>query len=577
MDEQQRKLAEEVLSTEEERPSFAKMLYFGELDVSRAFPFPISHEQQETDDLIAKLKSFADKEIDADAIDRNAEIPSSVVKGLADLGILGMTIPKEYGGLGMSQTAYCKVMETLAGYCCSTALYVNVHQSIGLKSVLLFGTEEQKKTWLKPLARGDFTAAFSLTEPNAGSDAGGIETTAEFDPAKNCYLINGLKQWITNGGIAKILTVMAKTPVETSSGTEQKVTAFLVTPDMPGFKVRNKALEKVGMRGTWTANLAFENCEVPAENILGKKGKGLRVALTVLDYGRITFGSNCTGMTRYLVKRAYEHANTRIQFGRPLASFPLVKKKLAKMAANLYAMDATTYLTAGLLDAGDREIMLEAAILKVFASDASWEILYDTMQIFGGRSFFTDQPFERLMRDARLNMIGEGSNEVLQVFIAAVGLRDVGMELKEGMEALKSPFGNFGAIWKMLQQVSGRVTAPTVPIESKELKSEANRLGSAIRNFGLTVMSVLSKYREEVVEKQFVCDRIATAVTSLYTTAAVISKCDSELQSGNQENLSVAKLYCTLAMDRFDQAMKSMSKNRDAELEAVSDEVSQKR
>lgn len=560
LSEEERKLAEEVLVNEDQKPSFAKMLYFGKLDASRAFPFPSPPE--DITPLLEKLKHFADSRIDAAAIDRSREIPPHVINGLADLGILGMTVPKEYGGLGMSQTSYCKVTEMLARYCLSTALWVNVHQSIGLKSILLFGTDEQKEMWLKPLAQGKFTAAFSLTEPNAGSDAGGVETTAVFDSKKNVYRLNGLKQWTTNGGIARVLTVMAKTSV----GAEEKVTAFLVTPKMPGFRVRTKALEKVGMRGTWTANLALENCLVPAENVLGEKGKGLRVALTVLDYGRITFGSTCTGMTRFCVEKAYEHANSRIQFGRPLSSFPMVKKKLAKMSAYLYAMDAATYLTAGLLDSGDHDIMLEAAILKVFASEKSWEVLYDTMQIFGGRSFFTDRPFERLMRDARLNMIGEGSNEVLQVFIAAVGLREVGLAMKTEMKS-------FGKFWKQIRKM---MTAPSVPVESQELASEAARLGQGIRNFARAVFKVLGRYREEVVAKQLICDRIATAVTSLYTTAAVLSKCDFELKAGRKDNLSVAKLYCTLAMDEFDEALKGLSKNRDAFLEAVSDEMSRK-
>jgi len=562
MDDAQKKLAEELLFTKEQKPSLAKLLYFGEIDSSRAFPFPepSPEEQRKIDDLIQRLKLFAEKEIDADIIDRNGEIPDSVIKGLAELGILGMTIPEEYGGLGMSQTAYCRVMETLAQYCSSTALYVNVHQSIGLKSILLFGTQAQKDQWLRPLARGEFTAAFGLTEPNAGSDAGGIETTAEYDPVKKCYRINGQKQWITNGSVAKTLTVMAKTG--------DKVTAFLVTPDMPGFTVRNKALEKVGMRGTRTANLAFENCEVPEENILGKKDKGLRLALTVLDYGRITFGSTCTGMARFLVGKAYAHAHTRIQFGQPLEAFPMVKKKLAKMSANLYAMDATTYLTAGLHDAGDHEIMLEAAILKVFASEASWETLYDTMQIYGGRSFFTDQPFERLMRDARLNMIGEGSNDVLQVFIAVVGLRDVGLELKEMMQLSVGFLTN-------LKKMASRFVKPRVPVQSKELNSEARQLGSATQRFGIAVVKALAKYKEDVVDQQLVCDRLATAVTSLYTTLAVISQCDSELQAGNRKNLSTAKLYCQMAFEKFDHALGTLSQNRDDDYAVVADEVSQ--
>lgn len=550
MDEEQKKLAEELLSFEYERPSVAKCLYFGELDTARIFPFPSlpADEKKKLDTLIGDLKAFAEREIDADRIDREAKIPDSVVKGLAELGILGMTIPEEFGGLGMSQTAYCRVMETLSQFCSSTALFVNVHQSIGLKSILLFGTNEQKQTWLKPLARGDFTAAFALTEPNAGSDAGGVESVAEYDPGKKVFRINGQKQWITNGGIAKVLTVMAKL--------DGKVTAFLVTPEMPGFHIKTKALEKVGMRGTWTANLTFDALEVPEENVLGQKGKGLRVALTVLDYGRITFGATCTGMAKYCEKKAYEHAGTRMQFGQTLASFPLVQKKLAMMSAFTYAMDATTYLTAGLLDQGDHDIMLEAAMLKVFTSEASWDVLYDTMQIFGGRSFFPDHPFERLMRDARLNMIGEGSNDVLQIFIAAVGLRDVGLELKE-MTSFPSGF------WEMAKRLMHRFAPPKVPVYAKELKKPAKRLGQNVQSFGIHVLRMLYRYREGIVDKQLICERLAKAATALYTTAAVISRCDAEIREGDRGGLSAATLYCRLALEKVDRQLDALSENCD--------------
>ena len=193
------------------------------------------------------------KEIDPDWIDRHAEIPEKVIQSLANLGVLGMTIPKEFGGLGMSQNAYCRTAEAISKRCGSTALFINAHQSIGLKALLLFGTKEQRQRWLAPLAKGEALAAFALTEPHAGSDASGVETRAVFDPKKNVYILNGKKQWITNGGLAKVLTVMAQTSVDTPNGPQDKITAFLVTPDMPGFKVTASSLEKVGMRGSKTS------------------------------------------------------------------------------------------------------------------------------------------------------------------------------------------------------------------------------------------------------------------------------------------------------------------------------------
>src|SRR5690606_1549194 len=261
--------------------------------------------------------------------------------------------------------------------------------------------------------------------------------------------------------------------IDTPRGKEDRITAFLVTPDMPGFRVTAPALEKVGMRGTVTSKLAFDNMEVPAENVLGPMGGGLTVALTILDFGRTTFGATCTGSAKELVERAIRHARTRHQFQRPLASFELVKQKIATMSATLYAMEASTYLTAGLLDRGEHDYMLETAMVKVFTSESQWQILYDTMQILGGRSFFTDEPYERMMRDARLHMIGEGSNEVLRAFIGAVGLRDVGMQMKDVLDAAKNPFTGIGAIFGFGKKSLARILkTPDVPLRAAELASE---------------------------------------------------------------------------------------------------------
>jgi alkylation response protein AidB-like acyl-CoA dehydrogenase len=248
MNEEQKRLVEELLE-DKRAPSFAKGLFFGRFDPADILPYPQTapETQVEVDRFVLEVQRFVEEKIDPDWIDRHAEIPLFVIEGLGKLGVLGMTVPKEFGGLGMSQHAYCKVAEVIARRCGSTALFLNAHQSIGLKALQLFGSDAQRKQWLAPLAKGEQLAAFSLTEPNAGSDAAGIETRAVFDPVKNVYIINGKKQWTTNGSIAHMLTLMAKTSVETPGGKQDKITAFLVTPDMPGFKVVAAALEKVGM------------------------------------------------------------------------------------------------------------------------------------------------------------------------------------------------------------------------------------------------------------------------------------------------------------------------------------------
>lgn len=576
MDDEQKRLAEELFFNDKKERSFAKNLYFGRFDSTKVFPYPIGREDKDYLNFSKQVANFVETHIDADWIDRHAEIPYEVISGLGKLGVLGMTIPKKYGGLGMSQYAYCKTAELVARRCASTALFINAHQSVGLKALLLFGTENQRERWLTPLARGEQLAAFSLTEPNAGSDASGIETTAVWNPEKNCYRINGKKQWTTNGSIAQVLTVMAKTKIETSEGEKEKITAFLVTPDMPGFKVSNPSLEKVGMRGSKTANLEFCDVDVPVENILGPIGGGLKVCLTVLDYGRTTFGATCTGSAKILLEYAIKHAKTRYQFKRPLASFGLVKQKIAGMAALTFAMDAATYFTAGMIDSGVEDIMLESAILKVFTSEAQWSILYDTMQIYGGRSFFTDHPLERIMRDSRLNMIGEGSNDVLRVFIAVVGLRDVGSELQAFLKALKNPIIEWSNFKNLSSNLMSRLRVPKISVHSAKLQNEASQLAKAVRRFGYSVIRLLAHYREEIIEKQLELERIANAVISIYTAATVISKLDyllSDAKSGFlEEDINSGKLYCRMAMENIDRQLNMLFSDRDEAVESLSDQ-----
>ena len=458
-----------------------------------------------------------------------------MIDGLAGLGVLGMTAPESVGGRGFSQLAYCRVLEELGSRCSSTSIFVNAHHSIGMRALLLFGSAEQKARWLPDLVAGRKLAAFALTEPEAGSDAANVQTTAVPSADGSHYVLNGEKRYITNGAIADVLTVMARTPV--AGREETQVTAFLVTPDMPGFRVVEPRMEKLGIRGTATARLAFDNMHVPKDNILGPLGKGLKVALTVLDFGRTTFGACCTGMAKTCLRLAAEHARTRIQFGRPLGAFELVQEKLARMAAWIYAMQSMTAVTAGLIDRGLDDYMLETAILKVYSTQALWTIVNDAFQIFGGAAYFTDRPLERMLRDARINLIGEGANEVLTSFIALVGMRDPAEELRAVRDALAHPwreratFGRFlaGALPRLLR-------IPRLPVRSPELTPHAHALGRLVHRFGLTVVGTLMRHREAILDRQLVQEPIAEAAMELYASACVLSRRDAELSSGGDGN-----------------------------------------
>jgi len=512
--------AEELFFSGPQKEGFAKELYFGKFRAESIIPYPVltGEQRQRGDEAVAAVQEFVAKHIDPDKIDREADIPRDVIHGLGDVGVLGMTVAPQYGGRGLSQQNYCRVMEVIGGHCASTAVFVNAHHSIGLRALELFGTDEQKDRWMKPLAAGEEIAAFALTEPEAGSDAANVRTTATPTEDGSGYKLNGEKRYITNGGIAQVLTVMARTPDDKDP--DGKVTAFLVTPDMEGFEVLEARMPKCGIRGTATARLQFNDMFVPEENVLGPLGKGLRVALTVLDFGRTTFGASCTGAAKFCLEKAIERANSRKQFGQTLGEFELVKAKITHAAADTFAMESATYHTAALIDSGAEDYMLETAMLKVFASDALWRIVNDTLQIWGGAGYFNDQPFERMMRDARINLIGEGANDVLRCFIAAVGLRNMGKQLEE---VLKKP-------WRVFRLLR---TAPKIPVPQRtadnltwrsRLESAVGPLARQIAKFSRQCQRMLIKYREGILEEQCIQARIGDTATELFMAGCVYAR-----------------------------------------------------
>jgi acyl-CoA dehydrogenase family protein 9 len=572
--ERQMRQAEELLFAGPQRSGFAKGLFRGEFRAEGVMPYPelAPAARAEAEAAVAAVRRFADEQIDAAAIDRNADIPASVIRGLGELGVLGMTAPKEYGGKGLSQSQYCRVMEVIGGHCSSTAVFVNAHHSIGIRALLLFGTEAQKATWLPSLVRGEKLAAFALTEEQAGSDASNVQTQATPSADGQSFILNGSKRYITNGGIADVLTVMARTP--DPKGGESKVSAFLVTPDLPGFEVVEPRMEKCGIRGTATAKLAFHDMPVPASNLLGPLGKGLRVALTVLDFGRTTFGASCTGAAKTCLAAAVRHANRRRQFGRTLADLEAVKKKIAFIAASAYAMEATTLETAALIDSGAEDYMLETAMLKVFSTEALWQAVYETLQIHGGQGYFTDEPYERMMRDARINQIGEGANEVLKSFIAAVGMRDIGLELKGTYDNLKRPSQALPALWRFGREHATRWFRGTrVPTQHNSLRELSLHLARRVERFGRAVERMIVRHREAIIEAQYVHERIADAAILLYAASSTLARLDRDLVAGQatESDRLAGDLFLRTAYRRFDQALHDLDHNDDRRTTAAAD------
>lgn len=566
--------AEEMLGDRLKGLGLAKALFYGQHRGDKLPPYPDLTADQAACDLAARLRTYCEQSIDPVAIDRQAAIAQSVIQGLGRLGVLGACLPTAVGGLGLGQTAYCQSLEVLGGHCAGTALFVNAHHSIGPRALVLFGRPDQQKRWLPKLATGEWLSAFALTEPEAGSDAANVQTQATPTADGAAFVLNGQKRWITNGGIAQVLTVMARTPVPGSR--ETKITAFLVTPDMPGFHVLEPRMEKCGVRGTATARLEFKDLRVPRENILGELGKGLRVALTVLDFGRTTFGASCTGAAKFCLARAAAHANARVQFGQTLGSFELVQEKLAYMAAGAYAMEATTYQTAALIDSGAEEYMLETAMLKVFATETLWQIVNDTIQVFGGKAYFTDEPYERMLRDARINQIGEGANDVLRVFIAAVGLRDVGLELQSILAAFDNPLKNFARLGTFAgRRLAALLASPEVRVRCPALQPQAEALGRLIGQFGAHVDKLLRQYQEEIVDRQFQLGRVANAAIELYASCCVLQRLDWTLHRseghahGWGDELALGSYYLASAARRIRQQLAAAWDNDDTQAAKV--------
>jgi len=566
--------AEDILGDRLQQSSFVKRLFFGQCLDSQLPAYP-QRVAEETSGRVADLQHFCRDHIDAVAIDRNERIPDEVVSGLGRMGILGACLPKDCGGLALDQSDYCRLLEVLGGHCGSTALFVNAHHSIGPRAIVLFGTEAQKSHYLPKLASGQWISAFALTEPEAGSDAANVQTRATPAEDGTGFILNGEKRWITNGGIADVLTVMARTPMPETG--ETKITAFIVTPDMPGFEVVEERMAKCGVRGTATSRLAFHDMFVPRENVLGPLGSGLKIALTVLDFGRTTFGASCTGAAKFCVRSATRHANTRVQFGQTLGSFELVKQKLAKMQADTYAMEACTYQTAAIIDAGASDFMLETAILKVFSTDALWRIVNDTIQIYGGKAYFTDEPYERMMRDARINLIGEGANDVLRAFFALVGMRDVGLELQSLVESLKNPFKAVPAVARFVgRMLSSRLAPPEVNVSSPELEGEARLLGNDIARFARKVERLLGKYREEVIEQQHQAGRIADAVMELYVSACVLRRLDRALQDNREPKeieLATGRYFLAKSRRNISGALRELRHNDDSQINTLANRM----
>lgn len=427
--------AEEAREELWENPSFCADLFSGNFRFDLVYPFPEQDAKDKRigDELIQKVFDFLLKNLDPSEVDRTGQIPDQVYKGLAELGLFGIKIPKEYGGLGFSQTNYNRVIHAVASYCASTAVLLSAHQSIGVPQPLkMFGTEEQKKKWLPRLAKGEISA-FALTETTVGSDPANMQTTAKLSEDGSHYIIEGEKLWTTNGPIADILVVMAVTaPKKLPNGKEKKqISAFVVEKNMPGLSTKHRC-QFMGLKGIQNGVISFDKVKVPKENLLWGEGKGLKLALTTLNTGRLTLPAASAALGRVCFSVGKTWAKERHQWGASIGKHEATAYHVLLSAGGTYALDAVSKLSSGLVDRGGHDVRIEASIAKLFSTGTAWRIIDHILQLRGGRGYESSEslaargedsyPVERIMRDSRINTIIEGTSNIQRLFVSREAL-----------------------------------------------------------------------------------------------------------------------------------------------------------
>jgi len=560
-------------------PSFSKSLFSGFILDELVFPFPLMNkdEEENVNMILDSIRKFCENYVDSAKFDKLEHFPEDVINGMKELGLFGLVIPEEYGGFGLSTTAYVRILEEVARYDGSMALIAGAHQSIGLKGLLMYGSEEQKKKYLPKLATGELLAAFCLTEPAAGSDAAGIKTRAVRDDKKGIYTINGNKMWITNGGIANFFTVFAKEELDIpGEGKKDKITAFMITRDM-GIQ-SGKEEEKMGIHATSTTEIILDNVQVPVANVIGKPGKGFKIAMEILNTGRIGLAGGNVGGSKTALKYVLKHAKERHQFGRPLISFELIREKLAEMAMRIYIGESIVYLTTHLIDQGNIDFSLESAIGKALATEYLWINVNEAQQIAGGIGYSREYPYEQWVRDARINLIFEGTNEIMRIFIALSGIQERGEYLKKMGKALNDPIKGFGLLTDYaVHYMKERLTTERLPDVHPVLGQAKSAFEEWTKNLHITTERVLIKYGKKIIQKQIIQRRLADCAIDLYAMIAAISRTDHCIKTKSEAQCKRQILYCNTfceqAWRRIRRNLLMIDKNNDDELLAIAEQV----
>ncbi|HTD87965.1 MAG TPA: acyl-CoA dehydrogenase family protein [Candidatus Binatia bacterium] len=581
-------LTEAARDAAAEKSSFGSDLFMGRFDASKILPFPEqrAEDRDQGDAFLQRLEKFLREKVDPDAIDRTGEIPDEVIKGIAEMGAFGIKIGTQYGGLGLSQTNYSRAAILLGSYDGSLTALISAHQSIGVpQPLIMFGTEEQKKKYLPRVAKGEISA-FALTEHDVGSDPATMKTSAEPTPDGQHFILNGDKLWCTNLIKAGVLVVMAKTPPKVVNGkSRNQITAFIVDINTPGVEIVHRC-RFMGLKALYNGVVRFNNVKVPRENILFAEGKGLRVALSTLNTGRLTLPAACVGLGKRCLAIVKKWANERVQWGAPIGKHAAIAEKIAKIAANTFANESMALFTASIVDRDKKaDIRIEAAMAKLWGTEAAWRAVDETMQIRGGRGYETADslkargdeavPVERMLRDCRINTIFEGSSEIMRLFLAREAL-DPHLKVSGAVLNSQLPFGQrakaalkaglFYAGWYPRQWLPSFSGLPS-DVNGK-LKGHLKYVARNSRRLARRLFHAMVKFGPKLEREQVLLGRFVDIGTELFAMAATCSRAHALSRGASParsaELTSLADYFCASARLRIEHYFHGLNNNADA-------------